>query len=46
VMPFSASHSGVMWVTSLKTYSGVMSIVFLPAMKIGEPAIQAPLHRR
>ena len=26
VMPLAASHSGVIWVTSLKTYSGVMSI--------------------
>ena len=30
LMPFCASHSGVMWVTSLKTYSGVMSIIVLP----------------
>ena len=25
-MPFAASHSGVIWVTSWKTYSGVISI--------------------
>ena len=48
-MPFWASHSGVIWVTSLNTYSGVISMIktlSVSQMKIGEPEFQALLHRR